>query len=162
MLDKLAAFFIGAMLSCTAQAANWYVLKGFGTADEVSFFDRDSAVKQSEGTTLWIMSIKSDRAPERDGSYSTAIKWRADCKKQTMQILAMVSYDKDQALLRHTSTPSSPFVVAPETMGEKAMNTVCAPDFLGKRSKRYFAVPDNDVYAYAKQYFSIAEARARK
>lgn len=157
MRRKLTALFLASTSAFNAHAATWYVFKELVRPDTIYFFDWDTVVKEKNTISVWIKYVNSDRKPEKDGSFSTSAKWKFDCKKRTMQGFTIVTYDKDHALINTNSTASQPFEVVPGSVGESALEVICAPDFFNKNSTRHFPVPSNDVYSFSKTYFSIPD-----
>lgn len=162
MRTKLAFLILGAMLVCNAHAANWYAFTSVGNDNAVYFFDWDTAVKQPAAITIWIKYINSENAPEKDGSFATATKYNVDCKRKTMQAMIQVTYDKNQIPMETLNTPGRPFESAPGSIGEALVHNVCATDFLNKKSDKHLPVPNNDIYGFAKTFFTLRNDPAPK
>lgn len=162
MRTKLVSVVVGSMLAFSAHAATWNVIKTIGGERSVFFFDADSLVKRSNGVTIWIKSVQADDAPDKDGSYATAMKYNIDCNKRTLQALTMVTYDKTQAPIHTIRKALDPAEAVPGSIGESLVQMTCAKIFPNKQAVDYTAVPGNDIFTFTKAFFDIKNDPAPK
>lgn len=153
---------LGSLVLGNVQAATWYGFTVTRGAHSIIFFDMDTVTKQPGSVTLWLKTVKSERWPESDGSYSYAGKSVYSCSKRTSTTLVEVSYDKDKQHLKTNSNASKPSDIIPGSLGEDILKVVCASDFPNLKSDNYAKVGGNDIYAAAKRLMDAEDDPAPK
>jgi hypothetical protein len=140
-------------------ASTWNVLVNAGNNESLYFFDADSVDKVREITTIWIKTVRTT-SPYNDGSWATALRWRFNCTKKTVQTLSMSNYDIDGKFLKSYPEPSKEESVIPDSNGDIALKVSCQPDFPRNKSGRDYAViADNDVFRATREYVEYMKSR---
>ena len=133
-----------------AAASTWNIVIGGWTEHQVFFFDADSVVKQGEFVTVWLKYVKTGE-PDKDGSWSSALRTKYDCSKLTMQTLSVSAYDKTGKFVEQYPDADKVREIVPDSLGAKLLVVVCAKDFPNDVSGNiYSEIRNNDVYAYTK------------
>lgn len=89
---------------------------------------------------------------DKEGAWSTASKWRVNCKGRTLQVMTESDYGKNGEFIKSYNKPKNENDVIPGSVGEIALKVICASDFpRNKSEKDYFKLSDNDVIAAARR-----------
>lgn len=148
-----ALAFCAIALSCIrpAIAATWYAT-GFGSEETRHYFDADSVEKSRDIVSLWTKAVQTRKASE-NGSWASAIRWRINCKRRTIQVLSYSLYDSNGKFLRSGDEPGRETNIVPDSFGEGLSKMSCASDFpKNKSGVEYFRINDNDVFAATKRW----------
>jgi hypothetical protein len=145
---------LASLASTLAIASNWH-FAWVGNKEIRYFFDAESIEKTKEAITVWVKTVKTSQA-DSDGSWATALRWRFNCSKKTIQSLSMSLYDKDGKFLRSSQGSNADEPVVPDSTGEAMLKIVCKPGFPNDKSgNEYFKVEDNDVFRATKTYVDL-------
>lgn len=149
-----AGLFVGS--GAIASTWNWVAVGN----DEVRFFfDADTIEKTREATTVWVKLVRISQ-PDSDASWATALRWRLNCTRRTIQTLAWSSYDRDGKFIKSNSTPSVESAAVPDSTGEALLKIACEASFpRDTSSTKYFKLEDNDVYAATKRYVEYQKSQ---
>ncbi|WOB06867.1 surface-adhesin E family protein [Piscinibacter gummiphilus] len=141
--------------STWASSWNW---ASVGNDETRYFFDADTVEKTRETTTVWVKTVQVSK-PDTDGSWSTALRWRFNCSKRTVQSLGWSIYDKDGKFIRSNSNPTSETAVVPDSTGEAMLKIACEANFpRDKSGERYFKLSSNDVFQATRNYAEILKS----
>lgn len=93
-------------------------------------------------------SVQTEK-PDSSGSWATALRWRFNCSKKTIQALAWSSYDREGKFIKSGSTPGIESAAVPDSIGEGTMKVACQTNFPNDTSanSKYVKIQDNDVFA---------------
>jgi hypothetical protein len=139
------------IISIPAEASNWNYPFIYSN-DELYFFDADSVEKTNDFTAVWIKSVRKE-GPDASGTLATAMRWRFNCKKHTLQVLSSSMYGKKGVFINSNNNPSNESLVTPDTIGDGMQKVVCAVNFPNDKSgKFYFKIDNNDVYIATERY----------
>lgn len=140
------------LCSLPATASTWNYLY-VGSEDSRYFFDADTVEKAKDKSLMvWIKAVKTVQA-NSDESWATALRWKFNCTKRTIQTLAWSSYDRDGKFMKSGSNPGTEDVAIPDSTGEGVLKVVCEPNFPNDTSnKKYFKLGHNDVFLATKNY----------
>ena len=150
-----------ALLICSsvANAANWYMFSSNYSNDSLFFFDHDTVTRHGDEVTLWEKYVRDLDKPDTDGSYSTAMKVTYSCSKRTSRHHTYSTYDKNGDFIRSSQFPGEVTDIVPDSVGEGLLKVVCGKNFPREKAKGdYFPVKYNDIFAFAKTYFSKLKA----
>ena len=152
MKRQIFSIFISLVLCTPAVASSWYYVL-VGNEDTQFFFDADTIDKSKDKTILvWIKTVKTTKSDD-DGSWSTAIRWKLNCTKRTIQTLMWSTYDQDGKFIKSGMTPSAEEAVFPDSTGEGMLKIACEQTFPNdKSSKKYFKLENNDPILATKNY----------
>lgn len=131
--------------SCASAAASTWNYVWVGNDESQIFFDADTVEKLKDKTVLvWIKSVQTS-SPDSDGSWATALRWKFNCSKRTLQPLMWSSYDQDGKFIKSNSTPGDESAVIPDSLGEGMLEVACEASFPNDTSgKSYFKLKNND------------------
>ena len=124
------------------------------------YFDRDTVIKTSISTTLWVKVVTDTTQEQKDGVYSTALKYLYNCNARTLQVLSSANYDKAGKFIKSFNEPGKAQDIIPGSIGEEILKTVCAPDFPKSKSRDvYFPLEDSDLFKNTNEYFEYLRSR---
>ena len=142
----------------SASASTWNFL-WVGNEDTRYFFDADTVEKNRDITTVWIKTVQTTR-PDDDGSWATALRWKINCTKRTIQALAMSLYDRDGKFIRSINTIGQESAVIPDSTGEGVLKIACEPNFPRDTSgSKYFKLDSNDVFQATRNYVEMKKSQ---
>ena len=142
----------------TAFAATWN-FTWVSSDDTRYFFDSDTVEKSKNVVIIWVKTVQI-RQVEKDGSWSTAYRWRINCPKRTIQTLAWSTYDDAGKFIKSGSNPSAEDLVTPDTTGDAMLKVACAANFPRDTSEKYYFKLDNvDVFQATKNYEVYRKSR---
>jgi len=156
----LAVFSISIYLfPCSPAFASEWNFLWVGNEDTRFFFDADTVEKNRDTITVWIKTVQTTR-PDRDGSWATALRWRMNCTKRTIQTLAMSVYDRDGKFIRSVNATGQESAVVPDSTGEAVLKIACEPNFPRDTSGiKYFKLENNDVFQATKNYVELQRSQ---
>ena len=124
------------------------------------YFDRDTVIKTSISTTLWVKVVTDTTQEQKDGIYSMALKYLYNCNALTLQVLSSASYDKAGKFINSFNEPRIAQNIIPGSIGEDLLKAVCAPDFPKSKSRDvYFPLEGSDLFENTNQYFEYSRSR---
>lgn len=113
-----------ALLASSAQAADWVQ---FFSNDKGNWYaDSETIERSGSNVIVWLKETLSHS--DTDGEASSVDRWAVDCTSKRAMLLSYVSYDSDGAVLSTSDIKQYDREwksIAPETMGEALMHTVC-------------------------------------
>ena len=144
----------------TAYASTWNTfVQAYNEETALFFFDADTVIKQPDSVTLWVKYVHT-KAPDSDGSWSTAQRYVIICSKRTAQSQGYSLYDKDGKFIRSSSTLGRVADIVPDSILEGIHKAVCTPDFpKNKSGDHYFPVKDNDIFSYTRRFMEFRESQ---
>lgn len=158
MKQRVLISVICALFASPAFASTWHYI-GVGNNDAQLFFDAETVEKNREITTIWMKAVQMT-GPGGDGSWSTASRWRMNCSKRTIQILAWSAYAMDGKFIKSNSNPGQETLVIPDSTGEAILKIACEASFpRDTASDKYFKVEDNDVFQFTKNYVEYQKSQ---
>jgi len=135
----------------SAFASSWN-FTSVGNDETRYFFDAETVEKTRDITTLWVKTVQVNR-PDTDGSWASALRWRINCVKRTIQGLGYSTYDKDGKFIKSSSSALLEDAVIPDSTGEAMLKIACEPNFPRDTSGvKYLKIDDNDVFAATRRY----------
>lgn len=158
MKTQLAVFCLLVSASASAFASSWHWAT-FSNDETQYFFDADTVEKNREIVTVWVKTVEV-KGPSSSGTLASAQRWRMDCMKRTLQVMAASTYDKDGKFIRSFQAADKPEVVLPDSTGEAMLKVACAPDFpKDKSGKLYIKLEDNDVFRATRTWVEIRNSQ---
>ena len=146
------------LLGSSAFASTWH-FTWVGNDDARYFFDAETVEKNRDITTLWIKTVRTN-TPDNDGSWATALRWRLNCSKRTIQTLAWSTYAKDGKFIKSNSTPDQETPVVPDSTGESMLKLACEAGFPRDGSgSKYVKVEGNDVFQATKNLIEYQKSQ---
>ena len=146
------------LITPPAYSASWYFMWA-GNSDTKYFFDQDTVEKSQGIVTLWLKMVQARKA-DTDGSWATAVRWRINCPKRTIQNLAMSTYDANGKFIRSYNNAGTENSIIPDSTGEAVHRIACQSDFpRSKTEKDYLKVNDNDIYAATRRLVEWEESQ---
>ena len=141
-----------------AMASNWH-FAWVGNKEVRYFFDVESIERAKDIIIVWIKTVQMSQ-PDTDGSWASAMRWRFNCPKKTIQSLAISFYDREGKFLRSGTGGSTESVVIPDSTGEAMLKIACKPGFPNDKSgDDYFRVENNDVFQATKNYADMLNSK---
>ena len=139
------------LLTSPVFASTWHFV-WVGNDEVRFFFDGDTVERNREITTVWIKTVRTNQA-DGDGSWASALRWRMNCSKRTIQTLAWSSYAKDGKFLKSNSNPAPEEPTIPDSTGEAILKIACEANFPRDTSgEKYFKLEGNDVFQATKNF----------
>ena len=147
----LLAFSLLVASSTSTIASTWNYMN-VGNETSRYYFDSDTVEKNREITTLWVKIVRTT-SPDKEGAWASAVRWRFNCSKRTIQILTMSDYDKDGTFMKSYPNSTKEDAVIPDSTGEGVLRIACQSDFpRNKSDKDYFILKNNDVFQATRNY----------
>jgi hypothetical protein len=157
-LQLLAAIGLFSIVISNAQASTWN-FAWVGNDEVRYFFDADTVEKNKELVTVWIKTVQT-AAPDNDGSWSMALRWRMNCSKRTILSLASSTYDKDGKFLKSSTLPGTDAAVVPDSTGESMLKIACEANFPRDSSgEKYFKLNGIDVFQATRNYVDMRKSQ---
>lgn len=157
-IRTLVVFSLLLSAAASAFASSWHFTWA-GNNETLFFFDADTVEKNREITTVWVKIVRTNR-PDTDGSWATAVRWRMNCTKRTIQTLASSDYDQDGKFMKSYPNPGKETEVIPDSTGESMLKIACAADFpKNKSNKEYFKIDNNDVFQATRNYIEYVKSQ---
>ncbi|NYG33606.1 surface-adhesin E family protein [Sphaerotilus montanus] len=157
----LSVGLVAAIFCGQAGAATWYGFNKIYTDKNMYYFDRDTVMKTSISTTLWVKVVTDTTQEQNDGIYSVALKYFYNCSARTLQVMVSANYDKTGKFLKSFNEPGRAQDIIPDSIGEGIMRVVCASDFPKSKSRDvYFPIEDSDLYKNTNEYFEYIRSKA--
>lgn len=145
MKKKILTLALCTLVSSPVFASTWNYIP-VGNDEAVFYFDADTVVKTRETTTLWVKYVQTT-APDTDGSWSSAVNWRLNCSKRTIQSLGWSSYTKEGKFIKSGEKVGQESAVIPDSTGEAVLKIACQANFPRDTSgTTYFKINDNDIF----------------
>ena len=142
---------LACITACPAGASTWNYLR-VGNAEMRFFFDADTVEKTKDTVTVWVKMVQVE-APDIDGSWATAARWRIHCGRRSIQSMATSVYTAEGTFIRSAPAALSENRVAPDTTGEAVIKIACKTGFPRDTSgAEYFKLEDNDVFRATRSY----------
>ena len=140
---KTSLLVVGLICSAMAHASswNWTAVEG---GDSEFFFDAESVQKAGDTVTVWVKLVKKDLTG------ASAMRWKYDCAKRTMQSSNFTRFDGQNKFLTSSSKIHEQDVL-PDSLGDVFMRIACSPRFPELNADSlYRPAPKNDVFATTK------------
>ena len=145
-------------VASTAHSSSWHFL-WVGNSETRYFFDAESLEKNKNIVIIWIKTVQVNQG-DKDGSWASALRWRIDCTKKTIQTLAASTYDQNGKFMKSTSGVSSEDVVIPDSTGDGVLKVACKPNFPKDTSgDEYFKLNGVDVFQATRNYAEMQKAQ---
>jgi hypothetical protein len=148
----------------SAFASSWNSILLINLEDAEYYFDAESVLKTKDGVTLWVKNVRKN-SPEEDGVWSTALNWRINCQKRTVQMLSWSTYDSTGKFIKSNSNGGSEKPVTPDSIGEEIHKVACMADFpknTPATKNSYLTVPNNDIFAFTKGLVEYKKSQVDK
>ena len=159
LINSLILGLLPAFTITYANASSWNTFARAYNDEALFFFDADTVDKQGDTTTLWVKSVKT-KAPDSDGSWSTAYRYVIVCSKRTAQPTSVSLYDREGKFMRAFPKAGAAMDILPDSILEGIHKTVCTTDFPRSKSReQYFPVRDNDIFLHTKNYMDYVESQ---
>src|ERR1700730_16584547 len=153
-LNKIALFLTLAIFSLSGHAATWNVFSVF-VEKSLYFFDSESTIKSGPTVTVWVKQVQDESSLGPDDVASVAYREVFNCAKRTYQVLQSLNYARDGAVKSSYATPGAMAEVVPDSIADGLMKAACQLDFPKlTHQDLYTLASPNDIFAYAKNYFS--------
>jgi hypothetical protein len=151
------------LFGASAFASEWNNFTTANNHDHEYFFDAASVEKSKDVSTVWIKTVRT-YTPDSDGSWATALRWRLNCQKKTIQTLAWSTYDADGKFIKSGSNASSEDAAIPDSIGEGILKASCMADFpknTPATNPVYFKLDkfNNDIFAATKRFVELRKSR---
>ena len=144
---KKAIFCVSLLIaSSSTHASIWNLVVDFYSKEVALFFDAESVEKQGDFRFVWYKIVRKNTVAS-DGSWSTAIRYKLDCKNKTLQNLSTSDYDVNNKFMK--SYPSGQVQMPiPDSLGDTVVKVSCKSNFPNDKSESspYVKLNDNDVY----------------
>ena len=139
-------------------ASSWH-FAWVGNDETRYFFDAETIERNRDLTTVWVKTVQVSR-PDTDGSWASALRWRFNCTKRTVQSLGWSTYDRDGKFIKSSSALSEEGAVIPDSTGEAMLKIACEPTFPRDVSGiKYFKLEGNDVFQATKNYAEMRKSQ---
>lgn len=149
---------LAAMISTAANASSWH-FAWVGNEEVRYFFDAESIERSKDTVTVWVKTVQT-RKMDNDGSWASALRWRFNCTKRTIQSLAASYYDQDGKFIRSSNNTSMENAVIPDSTGEGMLKIACKPTFPNDKSgNEYFKLEGNDVFQATRNYVKMMDSK---
>ena len=160
---KIGILFAGllSLSGTSAFASSWNNFLAIYSDTAEYYFDAESVNKTKDVVTLWVKTIQKN-SPADDGSWSTALNWRINCQKRTLQTLSWSKYDSTGKFIRSGSIISPEDSISPDSIGEETHKAACMTDFprnTPATKNSYFKIEGNDIFASTKTFVEYAKNR---
>jgi hypothetical protein len=154
---------VGIALTCAAVSsfsATWNSLGTATTDVMIPYFDADTVTRSAGSVTVWVKYIYDTESNQADGIYSYASRTTYFCSTRKSQTLTTSSYDKMGGFLSTDSKARDPVDLAPDTIGELILKSVCSANFPNDKSGKYYSPSlKNDPKWEAATYFNYQRAK---
>jgi len=157
-LQLLTFLMFCSFVANNARASTWN-FAWVGNEETRYFFDADTVEKNKEFVTVWIKTVQTT-APDNDGSWAMALRWRMNCSKRTILSLASSTYDKDGKFIKSATPSGSETPVIPDSTGEAMLKIACEANFPRDSSgDRYFKLNGIDVFQATRNYVDMRKSQ---
>ena len=149
---------LATLISGAASASSWH-FAWVGNKETTYYYDAESIERSKDTITVWVKTVQVNRA-DTDGSWASALRWRFNCSKRTIQSLAVSLYDKDGKFLRSSNNPGAEDAAIPDSTGEAMLKIACKPNFPNDKSGNdYFKLENNDVFQATRNYADMISSQ---
>jgi hypothetical protein len=135
------------IFSSTVYASSWHLVTSFYSKEIALFFDAESVERQADYRFVWYKIVRK-QIPDSEGAWSTATRYKVDCKNKTVQNLTTSDYDVNNKFIK--SYPMSPQIKIPipDSLADEVVKLSCKSNFPNDKSEAspYFKLKDNDVF----------------
>lgn len=150
------------LFGSSAFASEWNYFLTVSREDKEYFFDAESVEKTKDTVTLWVKIIQKYKPDADDGSWSTAVQWRMNCQKRTIQFLTFSTYNSDGKFIKSNSTIGQEKSWIPDSIGDWIAKTACMADFpknTPATKNSYVKIDDNDIFRATKSLVEAERSR---
>ncbi len=125
MIRRALMALFAVMTPSQVLAADW-ALVATSSNDVRQYLDVGSVSRNGDDRSIWVKEIDPETAAH--GEAYSVLHWRYDCSARTGTLLSWMQYRANGTLIDSEQIPSykqSAIDLAPDTVGERMLNTVC-------------------------------------
>lgn len=139
------------------------MVTSFNSREVALFFDAESVEKQGEFRFVWYKIVRKLNA-DGDGAWSTATRYKIDCKNKTIQNVAASDYDLNNRFIKSYTKFPPVNTPVPDSLGDEVVKVSCSNNFPNDISDKaqYFKLQDNDVFRATRILVDIDNPSADK
>ncbi len=135
------------VISSSSYASSWHLVTNFYSKEIALFFDAESVEKQGDHRFVWYKFVRKNNA-DSDGAWSTATRYKIDCKNRTIQNFSTSDYDFNNKFLKSYPMSTQVKIPVPDSLGDEVVKVSCKSNFPNDKSESapYIKLKDNDVF----------------